>query len=216
MWSNRHYFFTKHSSASFLVITLIFFVAEQDFFPKIFTASDHHPPAISCLWALVPLNISKPLEILFSFQTPWLSHIPSDSLRTLKRGLNQFTQLHFFLRCSAWFIWGRETVGISCILPAGLVGRAKDAALLCISANDFWWTSKHVAWSRSPRARGQLRTSLLLCLQATRALSRSVLSGNWVLQAFISPYFQGFPVLWKVSLNISSLLLVPCPWLDCI
>lgn len=73
MWSNRYYFFTKHSSASFSIITLIFWLQINTFFQRSLQPSITILccllPAASCLWALAPLNINKRPEILYSFQT---------------------------------------------------------------------------------------------------------------------------------------------------
>lgn len=163
----------------------------------------------------MPLNISQLVEILHPFQTLWVGHIQPDSLRTLKKRLNQFTWFLFLLRCSAWFIWGRETVLSAIFLQLGFLGEQKMLPFYVFQQSIF---GEHLimACSRRHRERGRLRTSLLLYLQAIRVLSRTVLSGNWILQAFISPYFERFHIIWTVSLNSSALVLVPCPWLDCI
>lgn len=58
-------------------------------------------------------------------------------------------------------------------LQQGFLERAKGAAILHVSENDWGRTAKHAVCSRIPGAMGQLRTSLLLCLQANRALSRA-------------------------------------------
>lgn len=181
-WNNRYLSLNVLLFHSLFQLCYLLLLIQQ-FFPKLPGVSDHHllplfpapPPhqnvmSVGLSTTLISANFLKYYILL------WNSLRARLNLTTWEEWRREWMGRRDFTAC-----WGtlldvsgvEKLLASAVFLQQGFLERAKSAAILHISENYLGRTSKHAVCSRIPRATGQLRTSLLLCLQANRALSRA-------------------------------------------